>query len=211
MQYMMLVLAVQAASLSTAFSGVFPGVSPGTFPGPGYQQIGKLHDVTVYRRSETAFIDLAAEGVISAPPIKVREILLDYSHHQSFLPRMADVQVLEQQNGALLVYQRVDVPVIADRDMVLRITWGQNGDELWTRFISISGIGPPPRRGVVRVTNHEGGWQLVPLDGGRTTYARYRMLIDLGGSLPRWIARSHATKDVPAFFDIIRQRAQAQR
>jgi hypothetical protein len=186
------------------------GTASASFPGAGYELIEKSHEVSVFRRASGSLIDIAAEGVIAAPPEKVRAVLLDYPHHASFLPHMAEVRVLSQQPDALLVYQRLKLPVIADRDMVLRITWGQQDSTLWTHFASVSppGGGPPPPHGVVRVTNHDGGWQLTPIDNGRATFARYRMRMDLSGSLPGWMARSRAGRDVPALFDIIRKRAQ---
>jgi len=50
----------------------------------------------------------------------------------------------------------------------------------------------------------EGGWHLEPVDGGRHTHAVYRFKMELGGSLPMWMARGRAAKDVPALFEAIR-------
>ena len=93
--------------------------------------------------------------------------------------------------------------------MVLRVTWGADGPVLWTHFQAVAG-GPPPPEGVVRVTDHDGGWRLEPVEGGRATLARYQMRIDLSGSLPGWMARSQAGKDVPDLFESIRRQVQAR-
>jgi hypothetical protein len=60
---------------------------------------------------------------------------------------------------------------------------------------------------VVRVATHEGSWRLDPIDGGRRTHATYELKLDLAGSLPSWLGRGRAGKDVPALFDAIRHQA----
>jgi hypothetical protein len=55
---------------------------------------------------------------------------------------------------------------------------------------------------------HEGAWVLEPVDGGKKTHAIYRFRMELGGSLPMWMARGRAAKDVPALFDAIRKQTQ---
>lgn len=77
-----------------------------------------------------------------------------------------------------------------------------------THFKAVTDRGPPPRGDAVRVTDHQGGWQLVTADGGRTTQAQYQMRIDLGGSLPSFLARSQGDKDVPDLFAALRQQTQ---
>lgn len=190
--------------------GASPSPGAGASPGPGYVRVAQEGGVTVYRKEGTPLIDILAEGVIPAPPERVREVLLDYPRHPEFLQRIPEVRVLARDPGSMLVYQRIDLPVLADRDMVLRVTWGEGpGGALFTHFASVGAEAPvPPRRGLVRVTTHEGGWRLRPISvaGRPATLARYQMHIDLGGSLPLWMARSQAGKDVPGLFAAISAR-----
>jgi hypothetical protein len=58
---------------------------------------------------------------------------------------------------------------------------------------------------VVRVNVHEGSWLLEPVDGGRATHAVYRVHLDLAGSLPSWMARGGAAKDVPDLYENVRR------
>ena len=60
----------------------------------------------------------------------------------------------------------------------------------------------------MRVPLHEGSWHLEAVDGGRRTHAVYRFRMELGGSLPMWMARGRAAKDVPALFDAIRDQTR---
>jgi hypothetical protein len=175
----------------------------------GFQRVAQDHGVTVYRREHVREIDLAAEGDIMAPPERVRQVLLDYSRHPAWVKHLAESRVLEQDAEHALVYQRLDLPILEDRDYTLRVTWGNEGDVLWTRFTTADEKGPPPRHRVVRVQVHEGGWELQPIDGGRGTHARYHFRLDLAGSLPGWMSRSRAGKDVPQLFEALRKQSVA--
>ena len=172
----------------------------------GYQRIGDKHDVIVYKREGHA-IDLAAEGDIAASPEVVMRVLTDYASHPKWVRGLATSRVLDQQSSGLDVYQRLHLPMLDDRDFTLRVDWSAEGDARTIRFHT-SAIGPPPEKGVVRVPIHEGSWQLLALDGGRRTHAVYRFRMELGGSLPMWMARGRAGKDVPDLFEAIRRQVQ---
>jgi hypothetical protein len=170
--------------------------------GQGYQKVGERDGVTVYRRADHA-IDLAAEGDIDAPPDVVRRVLIDYASHPKWVHGLVVSRVLDQQQQSLDVYQRLDLPMLDDRDFTLHVTWGDEGALRVIRF-STTDKGPGPQKGVIRIPIHEGSWQLEPLDGGTHTRALYRFRMELGGSLPMWMARGRASKDVPALFQAIR-------
>lgn len=53
---------------------------------------------------------------------------------------------------------------------------------------------------MVRVTAHEGGWRLEPIDGGKGTHAVYRFHLDLAGSVPSWMGKGQAASDIPELF-----------
>lgn len=174
-------------------------------PPVGYELVGKRADVTVYRKPGVSGIELFAEGDIGAPPLEVQQVLLDYAHHRRFVKDLAESRIVLRSREAFWVYQRLDLPMIADRDFTLRVTWGQTGADLWTHFVCDNDLGPPPRDGVVRVSVHEGHWALVPSADGQTTRARYQVHLELSGTLPAWMARSGAAKEIPALFEGLRR------
>ena len=98
------------------------------------------------------------------------------------------------------MYQRLNLPVISDRDFTLVVHWGHEPGTQWVTFDAASAQGPPPRRGIVRVTEHSGSWQLVPVEGGRATFVRFQSRIDFSGSVPRWMVRGGAAKELPNLF-----------
>jgi uncharacterized protein YndB with AHSA1/START domain len=175
----------------------------------GYERIGDKHDVVVYRRSGHA-IDLGAEGDIDAPPEVVLRVLTDYTSHPKWVHGLALSRVIGQTDAALDVYQRLHLPLLEDRDFTLHVEWGADGPRRFIRFHQIA-LGPAPTKGCIRVPLHEGDWALEPVDGGKRTHAIYRFRMELGGSLPMWLARGRAGKDVPALFDAIRNQVQFYR
>ena len=170
----------------------------------GYERIGGKDGVDVYRRSGHA-IDLAAEGVIDAPPDVVLKVLTDYGSHPKWVHGLAVSRVLDKQSSGLDVYQRLHLPMLDDRDFAMHVDWKAVGPEREIHFATKNDKCPaPPDKGVVRVPLHEGSWHLEAIDGGRRTHAVYRFRMELGGSLPMWMARGRAAKEVPALFEAIR-------
>ena len=175
--------------------------------GEGYERIGNRSGVMVYKRAGHA-IDLAAEGDIDASPAVVEKILLDYGSHTKWVHGLKISRVLDKHDHALDVYQRLDLPMLDDRDFALHVTWSDDGGTRVIRFHTANDRAPPHQPGVVRLPLHEGSWRLTPVDGGARTHAVYRFRMELGGSLPMWMARGRAAKDVPALFDAIRKQVR---
>ena len=166
----------------------------------GFVFIGEDKGVKVYRREKRPGIELAAEGKLLAPPERVRRVLIDYPSHQRWQKHLKENRVLARGDGSLDVYQRLGLPVLDDRDFTLHVTWGNDASLFWMRFVTANERGPGPVRGVVRVTQQEGGWRLEPTDGGTATQAVYRFHIDLAGSFPSWMGKGQATSDLPELF-----------
>jgi hypothetical protein len=168
--------------------------------GEGFALIADEKGVKVYRREKRAGIELAAEGNIAATPERVRRVLVDYPSHQRWQKHLKENRILARGDGYLDVYQRLDLPVLDDRDFTLHVTWGDEGPVAWMRFAAAPGLGPAPVKGVVRVSYHEGGWRLEPTDGGRSTHAVYRFYLDLAGSVPGWMGKGQAANDLPELY-----------
>jgi len=171
-----------------------------SLPGEGFALIGEDKGVKVYRREKRPGIELAAEADIAATPERVRRVLIDYPSHQRWQKHLKENRVLARGDGFLDVYQRLDLPLIDDRDFTLHVTWGDEGGLLWMRFAAANERGPAPVKGVVRVTQHEGGWRLEPTGRGTGTHAVYRFYLDLAGSFPAWMGKGQATSDLPELF-----------
>ncbi len=173
-------------------------------PDPGYVSIGGKDGVQVYMREKSELIDLVAAGELDATVAEVHAALIDYDAHPKYNKRLAQSTVLSKRPGELIVYQYLKLPVIKDRDYALRVVW-RDGDPRELSF-SVDGThGPAPTSKTVRLSTLTGHWVLEPIRGGTATRAVYHMTIDFAGSVPRYMVRGGAAKDLPQLFAGMRQ------
>jgi hypothetical protein len=170
----------------------------------GFEEIARRNGVVVYKHRDSDIIRLGAEGDLPASPEEVQRALLDYRQQVGIIKRLSESRVLNRGNDWLNVYQRLNLPVIDDRDFTLGVRWGKQREIIWITYQVVKRGGPSPRRGIVRVSRHEGSWQLQPIAGGKATHARFMVMVDMGGILPKWLARSGSGKEVPELFTAIR-------
>jgi hypothetical protein len=166
---------------------------------PTYVQIGGHDGVEVYLKKDTALIELAATGKFDAPPAEVQAALLDYPAHARVNSHVGESTVVVRYPGEQLVYQRLKLPVISDRDFTLRVNWTE-GDARGLRFRIDPSVGPMPKKNLVRMSVLNGRWDLVPINDGSGTLAVYHVQIDFAGSVPRWMVRGGAAKDLPSVY-----------
>ncbi len=118
---------------------------------------------------------------------------------------MSESTVLRRDAHDLDVYQRLKLPIVADRDYTLHVSWREDPRGISVRFALANDRGPPEKSGVVRVPVHEGSWRLERTPDGHTR-AHYEVRMDMGGSLPAGMARHRAAMNVPDFFEALRHR-----
>ncbi len=178
--------------------------------GAGFAPIGGHSAVQVFQKQNTPEIELAAVGEIEGSPAEVEAVLIDYAHHKSFVPRLAESNVLAARANEKVVYQHLKLPVISDRDYTLRVTW-TDGEARIVRFEIDNARGPTEKRGLVRMTTLTGRWDLEPIRGGRATRATYHVHIDFAGSVPRWMVSGGAAKELPGLFNGLRYEVSVRR
>jgi hypothetical protein len=186
------------AQAGAASSGRAPA-SASALASEGFTFLGEEKGIRVHRREKRAGVEFAAETNFAATPEQVRRALLDYPNQHKWHTHLEENKILSRGADSLLVYQRLDLPVIDDRDYTLQVTWGAEGPILWTRFAVANERGPKPVDGVVRVTAHAGAWRLEP-DGGKGTRAVYRFHLDVAGSVPAWLGKDQAKDGLLDFF-----------
>lgn len=176
----------------------------------GFTLVGEEKGVRVYSREKRAGVEFAAEASLPAPPDQVGRALVDYSNHSKWQKHLKENKVLARGADSVVVYQRLDLPVIDDRDFTLQVTWGAEGPIRWIRFVTANERGPKPVSGVVRVNAHEGGWRLEP-EGASGTHAVYRFHLDIAGSVPSWLGKGQAKDDIVDFFERLKQQLPSYR
>jgi len=169
----------------------------------GFDAVVTRDGVSVFKHREARDIRLVAEGVLPVPAEAVERALLDYESQRGRVDRLTEVEVLERSPQRLLVYQRLSLPVISDRDQTLEVRWGKAGAGSWVRYDVAPDAGPPPKDGVVRLQKHSGKWQILPGPEPGTTRLRFHVTIDMGGMVPRGLTKAGAGRDLPALFSAI--------
>lgn len=180
-------------------------------PDKGFEQIAREKGVVVYKHTESDIIRLGAEGRMPASPEEVRAVLLDYEAQRGRIDRVSKSRIIERSPKHITVYQHLNLPVISDRDFNLRVTWGEDKGIKWIEYKALKKGGVKPKDGIVRVTLHNGSWQLKPISRGRSTYLRMMVMVDMGGLLPKWLAKMHAGKELPALFASFRKMLRERR
>ena len=177
---------------------------------PSYAAIGGHDGVAVFMHKDSAAIELAAVGEFDAPPAEVQAALLDYAAHVRFEKNLSESTVLWRAAGEQLVYQHLKLPAIKDRDFTLRVRWNEGSARGFSFFVD-GAHGPAPTKKAVRMGTLNGRWDLEPIRDGRATRAVYHVQIDFGGSVPRWMVRDGAAKDLPNLYMGVRSLVQDRR
>jgi hypothetical protein len=167
---------------------------PPAFDASTWQTLKTVDGVTLKRAASDRVAPWGlGEGEIAAPIDRVIAHLTDFASLGKWMPRVAELRVIERASDEAIVYFRFDLPwPISDRDWTLRYRWHREGDRFLMTWSDVNERGPPPGR-AVRVSPVRGYWALSPTPSG-TTLARYVFLSILGGSLPRSVAEETAWK-----------------
>jgi hypothetical protein len=184
-----------------------------TDPADGWAQESAGKDVAIHSRPRagSGVKEFRAIGVIDASPATVFAVLDDSEAYPSFMPYTSECRVLKREKDTVLAYQRLELPVVSDRDYTLRSKhqrWlGPDGPIYWIRWEPANDLGPAEKPGVQRVTVCEGGWLLEPTESGGTR-AIYTIYTDSGGTIPPMLANNGSRVAIRKVYDAIRKQVK---
>ncbi len=147
-------------------------------------------------RSDSDYDEYRMEVPLDAAP---EDVLAAIEHNMldpEALPDNFERIVLRREGSAVISHDKIDVPFLADRDVIVRTEMTrdpQTGHHV-VRWHSVNGEGPPPEDGVVRMPSSRGSWTLTPHGDG--TLAVYESHVELGGSLPASFVASQMPKEI---------------
>lgn len=174
---------------------------------------GASSGYALYRRQGPgeAFSTWRLEAELPAPPEVVwRVTLADLleSHRASAGRRRS---VLRREGDVFWIHTEISVPLVADRDLVLRMERRRDPatGALRIEWRADPAAGPPPAEGVVRMVVSRGFWEFTPAADGRT-HARYESYAEPGGPFPAWLVDSISSGQVlEGLADLRRSLAEA--
>jgi len=150
-------------------------------------------------------------GVIEAAPGTVFAVLDDSEAYPSFMPYTAECRILQRAKDWVIAYQRLELPLVSDRDYTLRSQndkwFGPDGAIYRIRWAPANDKGPAVKPGVLRVNVCEGGWLLEP-EGASSTRATYSIFTDSGGTLPPFLANKGSRIAIQRVFRALRERVK---
>ncbi len=154
---------------------------------------------SVYRRQQPGedFSTWRLETRLAEPPELVESVTLANLLEGRRVPADRRQRLLRREGDVFWVHTEIDVPVAADRDVVLRI---ERRRDPATRALRIEwraepSAGPAPAEGVVRMEISNGFWHFEPAPGGGTR-AIYESYAEPGGPFPKWLVDSMSSGQV---------------
>jgi hypothetical protein len=142
-------------------------------------------------RAGSAMKDIWAEGEIDAPLAEVQGTLVDPENFPKFMPYVKESRTIgkPEADGSVFVYTKLDFPVVASRDYIVKVTVEEGVKPDGTgafrqRWVAVPDK-TPERKGVVRLKLNEGTWHITPR-GESKCYAIYKFTTDPGGWIPNF-------------------------
>ena len=184
-----------AAPSPTAQTGAGQGPAPAA-EDPPFVQAFSEGNVVAYKRQPAGAVAVVVRVVAQAPdlvPSQLFAVAWDVASQAAWAPHVKRLSVLSQSPTEVLIYEQVDVPVVRDRDFVLRLrSLPADPTDPGTLRIEAGGTthpAAPPDPQHIRMTDLWSSWTFRPRPGGGTvvTYDAYG---DPAGALPGWLKRS---------------------
>jgi len=120
-----------------------------TDPQEGWSQESAGKDVVIYSRARagSSIREFRAVGVIEAATGAVFAVIDDSESYPRFMPYTSETRVLKREKNSVLAYQRLELPLVSDRDYTLRSRhqrWlSPDGPIYWIRWQPANDQGPP--------------------------------------------------------------------
>ena len=159
-------------------------------------------------RSDSTLPEFRGEGEIDATPGSVFAVVNDTEAYPGFMPYTKECRILQRLKNGVIAYQRLDLPLINDRDYTLRSIHskspGPGGATYRIHWKQANGEGPAPKPGVERVEVCEGSWLIEPAPAGKSRVT-YMVRSGTGGSIPDFLAETGSRRAIWNIFDAIRK------
>ena len=172
-------------------------------------------DVAIYSRLRpgSPLKEFKAIGAIDAPNSAVCAVIDDFQNYPKFMPYTTECHLIRRDGDSIVGYQRLSPKICADRDYTLRVwkkSWPTaDGLVFMSHWSPANELGPPEKKGVIRVKICEGKWLLEP-DGAKTR-ATYSIYTDTGGFIPSFIANRVSLTGITKLFAAVRKQVKDPR
>jgi hypothetical protein len=146
--------------------------------------------------------ELVATGEFAASPKKVAAILWDMNSYPEWMPRVRDVDTLNESDTKRLDYFVFEAPG-GGRDVISEAQKSEADGKYLIKFKQKEGVKYAPKESLTRLTLRQGSWELSPTTGG-STLVKYRLRADPGVTMSTKMLQNLAAKGILSLFAAIR-------
>jgi hypothetical protein len=170
-------------------------------------------DLEIYSRPRAGspHKEFKAVATIDASSRSLGAVIDDFENYPKFMPFMTECRLIKQDGDTMIGYQRLSPKVCSDRDYTLRVSKKSapvpNGVLYTSRWSPANELGPPEKKGVVRVNICEGSWRLEP-EGPTKTLATYSVYTDSGGAIPSFVGNHINVSGIRRLFAALRKQVK---
>jgi len=183
-----------------------------------WTRVREVDGVEVYRQPVEGSDIPAVRGrtQFRSPVGDVFRVISDYDHFPEFIPSVSDSRVVERDDRATWVYQRLGFPLpVADRHYIIKVVndlhvagagvvdVGWQLDEVRSASLSSSDALLPAA--------FSGSWHLEALADHAGCEALYTIHVDPAGALPGWLFVRLTERYVVRVMNAVRKRIEVRR
>lgn len=180
---------------------------------PGWETVstGRLR-VTTRDRAHSRVKEVRVETDLDAPAYEVQNALLDMAGAPRFIPYMRESRFVGAPlpDGTRLVYARLELPLVAPRDYVVRMRYehlipASGEGEFKSSWVAVPDA-VAERQGHVRLRLDDGSWQVTARPDGKA-HVVYWFVVDPGGWIPGFIINIGNTTGLGSVMDALEKEA----
>lgn len=162
-----------------------------------WKQIKNSKGVKVFARPRAGskYRELLAHGTVKVPFEVGLELVKDCNCYFEWYGMCRELYVIKKiSQKEYLMYFVLDMPIVTDRDVVVRVTADWNLEKR-TGKITLASVESDYKKdaGLVRMPKLDGGFSFQE-KGPDLFFVSYRVHADLGGSVPAWMVNIAAKK-----------------
>ncbi|MCJ7771958.1 MAG: START domain-containing protein, partial [Desulfobacterales bacterium] len=151
---------------------------------------------------------------IPASPLTVYKVILDHATYENISEYIQTTEIMpSNEKNVWYIYQRLDLPVISDRDYTLRYCSIENPQKDYYQVLweIANNKGPAKQKDVIRVTTCTGSLTIESENKDTTTRITYTLYTDPGGYIPDWLANIANQRSIPKLLRAIKDRSTSSR
>jgi len=186
----------------------YPGFLYGKNTNPWIKKTETDDGIVVYTRSVplSDIKEAKATCSIRASSLRVYSVIMDHTTYENISEYIQTTEFIpSNEKNVWYIYQRLDLPIVSDRDYTLRYRSVENKQQNYYQVLweIANNKGPDKQKDVIRITTCSGSLMIQP-EARDTTRITYTLYTDPGGYIPDWLANIANQRSIPRLIRAIK-------